>query len=66
VIIVAEQQVHTNIRSQGIRKKASFITALIWNPFDKRFNDLILRFEDPKKLFELEMDVASNTEALRF
>lgn len=39
---------------------------MIWNPFDKRFNDLILRFEDHKRLFELEMNVASNQEALRF
>lgn len=44
----------------------SFINALIWNPFDKRFNDLILRFENHKKLFELEMNMASTAEALRF
>jgi hypothetical protein len=55
-----------NIGPQGVLKKASFISALAWNPFDKRFNDLILRFEDHKKLFELEMNVASNQEALRF
>ena len=55
-----------NLKAQGVRKKASFISALVWNPFDKRFNDLILRFEDHKKLFELEMNVSSSAEALRF
>jgi hypothetical protein len=55
-----------NIVLKGALKKASFINALVWNPFDKRFNDLILRFNDHKKLFELEMNVASNQEALRF
>jgi hypothetical protein len=51
---------------QGVLKKASFINALVWNPFDKRFNDVILRFDDHRKLFELEMNVASSQEALRF
>lgn len=51
---------------KGVRKKVTFINAIIWNPFDKRFNDLILRFENHKKLFELEMSVSSTTEALRF
>ena len=55
-----------NLKAQGVRKKASFISALVWNPFDKRFNDLILRFEDHRKLFELEMNVSSSAEALRF
>lgn len=47
-------------------KKASFISTLAWGPFDKRFNDLILLFGNHKKLFELEMNVASNQEALGF
>jgi hypothetical protein len=55
-----------NLKAQGVRKKASFISALVWNPFDKRFYDLILRFEDHRKLFELEMNVSSSAEALRF
>jgi len=55
-----------NIRPQVVLKKASFISTLAWGPFDKRFNDLILLFGNHKKLFELEMNVASNQEALGF
>jgi len=57
--------VRLSLIGQGIlRLKGSFIHSLYWKPFDKRYDDLLKRWQEHKDVMDHEMSVSSKIEAM--
>ncbi|KAK1749555.1 hypothetical protein QBC47DRAFT_333452 [Echria macrotheca] len=52
-------------KERSIRVKLSLVGRLLWKPFDVQYDSLLLRLGQHKKIFELEVSLASTVEAAR-
>jgi hypothetical protein len=55
-----------NLNSVGLRYKASFVSRLLFRPFENQFSDVIERLDAHQRLLKLYMSVNTDVEAFEF